>query len=219
MFPLNSTSLTVSWDSVPPVHQNGNVTKYEVEYNQTKFPAVPRQIKITVDGVNMTEALDDLQEYVQYFVRVRAYTIVGPGDYTLPVQQTTQEDGKLKYDQLLSTSDLSYFIAPSGYPTKFEVTPQSPNTVIMEWGPVPEIDQNGVITSYEVVYSQSSNDHLPQSGTVTATETSTSVGPLQPFIPYNLTVRAFTSVGGGPFNPTPTTTTITNATGIIRSKS
>jgi hypothetical protein len=197
VFPLNSTSLTVSWDSVPPVHQNGNITKYEVEYNQTKYPAVPRQTKITVDGVNMTVALDDLQEYVQYFVRVRAYTIVGPGEYTLPVQQTTLED------------------APSGYPTDFEVTLQSPNTVIMEWsGPVPEIDQNGVIISYEVVYSQSSIDHLPQSGTVTATETSTSVGPLQPFIPYNLTVRAFTSIGGGPFNPTPTTTTITDATGL-----
>ena len=107
-----------------------------------------------------------------------------------------------------------YFIVPSGYPRDLVVNTDSPNTVILGWGSVPEIDQNGVITEYEVVYSQDTVDHLPQSGSVTSTEMSATVGPLQPFIPYNLTVRAHTSVGAGPFNPIPLTT-VTNPSGIL----
>ena len=108
---------------------------------------------------------------------------------------------------------LCLFSAPSGYPTDLVVNTDSPNTVILGWGSVPEIDQNGVITEYEVLYSQDTIDHLPQSGTVTSTEMSATVGPLQPFIPYNLTVRAYTSSGAGPFNQMPTTTTITDSLG------
>lgn len=96
------------------------------------------------------------------------------------------------------------------------MTAESPDSVVLEWGPVPEIDQNGVITGYEVVYSQSRIEHLPQSGNDSVTERSTSVAPLQPFIPYNLTVRAFTSKGGGPLNPSPIHTTIIDTTGMVQ---
>ena len=105
------------------------------------------------------------------------------------------------------------YAVPSGYPSDLVVTAESPNSVVLEWSPVPEIDWNGVITVYEVVFSQSSIEHLPQSGTLSASYRSTSVAPLQPFIPYNLTVRAFTINGTGPFNPTPILTTIDDTTG------
>ena len=85
--------------------------------------------------------------------------------------------------------------------------------VVLQWGPVPEREQNGVITHYEVVYTQNSIDRLPQSGTENVSEMMATVGPLQPFIPYNLTVRAFTSIGDGPFNPMPITV-MTNPSGM-----
>lgn len=43
----------------------------------------------------MSATLDDLEEFVQYSVTIRAYTIIGPGNYSLPVLQATPEDGTL----------------------------------------------------------------------------------------------------------------------------
>ena len=97
------------------------------------------------------------------------------------------------------------FTGPSGYPSQLVVTMESPNQVVLQWDPVPEMEQNGVITHHEVVYTQNSIGHLPQSGTESVSEMMATVGPLQPFILYNLTVRAFTSIGAGPFNPVPIT--------------
>ena len=97
------------------------------------------------------------------------------------------------------------FTDPSGYPPQLVVTIESPSQVVLQWGPVPEREQNGVITYYEVVYTQNSIGHLPQSGTKNVSEMMVTLGPLQPFIPYNLTVRAFTSIGAGSFNPVPIT--------------
>ena len=76
----SATSITVMWEEVPVVYQNGVITVYEVLY-------VPLE---TFDGaigslsVNVTERmtnLTDLQEYVNYTISVRAYTSVGVGPY------------------------------------------------------------------------------------------------------------------------------------------
>ena len=37
--------------------------------------------------------LEGLEEYVEYSVRVWAYTSVGPGPFSVAVMNTTQEDG------------------------------------------------------------------------------------------------------------------------------
>ena len=95
------------------------------------------------------------------------------------------------------------FAVPSGYPGSITVNPLSPNEIRVQWEPVSLIDRNGIITHYEVAFNQSIIDTLPLSGSsVNDTALSATVGPLQPFIEYTLSVRAFTSVGAGPFNPT-----------------
>ena len=107
-----------------------------------------------------------------------------------------------------------FYTAPSGYPINLQANSQSPNEVTLQWGPVPENEHNGVITGYEVEYAQSSIDRLTLSGKVTVAELATTVGPLQPFVSCTLCVRAYTSVGAGPFSPIVTTTT--DPLGIIR---
>ena len=37
---ITSTTIRVSWEEVPAVDQNGHITQYEVEYNQTTFDSV-----------------------------------------------------------------------------------------------------------------------------------------------------------------------------------
>ena len=106
------------------------------------------------------------------------------------------------------------FAVPSGYPEPVTVSSLSPNQVTVQWGPVPEIDRNGIITHYKVVFNQNTINSLPSDGfSFNDTEFSSTVGPLQPFILYTLSVRAYTSVGAGPFNPT-SLVIMTNSSGI-----
>jgi hypothetical protein len=185
---ISSTSIQVSWDPVPEIHQNGIITGYDVTYNQSTFlEPFPLVMSVRADGDSVT--LTRLEEYVVYSIRVRAYTSIGAGPYS-PLQNIrTPED------------------VPSGYPGSITVNPLSPNEIRVQWEPVPLRDRNGIITHYEVAFNQSTIDTLPLSGSsVNDTELSATVGPLQPFIEYTLSVRAFTSVGAGPFNPTPNVT-------------
>ena len=92
---LSSSSVRVNWTQVPPIDQNGIITQYEVEYNQTTFSGVP-MYNTTITPANptmFTEVLSDLLEFVEYTIRVRAYTRVGPGPYSDVVNVTTDEDG------------------------------------------------------------------------------------------------------------------------------
>ena len=87
----SSTSIQVIWSEVPAIDQNGIITEYEVEYNQTTFNVDVNQ---TV-WVNSTSALlTKLHEYVNYTVRVRAYTEVGAGPYSTAVTERTQQDSE-----------------------------------------------------------------------------------------------------------------------------
>ena len=110
---------------------------------------------------------------------------------------------------------ICFLPVPSSYPVDIMVEPLSPTQVILQWNPVPPIDRNGIITHYEVLFNQSSLTTLPMSGSnINVTEPSATVGPLQPFLNYTSYVRAYTSVGPGPFNPTPITT-MTDPSGSV----
>ena len=82
----------MSWEPVPATDQNGVITQYEVEYNQTTFSAVSMYNTTTVNFTTLMVDLTGLEEYVEYSIRVRAYTSVGAGPYSNVVVETTQED-------------------------------------------------------------------------------------------------------------------------------
>ena len=97
----------VTWDIVPPIDQNGNITMYEVLY-------VPLE---TFDGaigplsVNVTERmtnLTDLQEYVNYTISVRAYNGVGAGPCSEEVTVTTEQDSKFTLCILKFQTNISF---------------------------------------------------------------------------------------------------------------
>ena len=67
---------------------------------------------------------------------------------------------------------------------------------------MPAIDQNGIILLYEVQYEplMTFGGQL-MTMTMNTSNTSIVVGGLQEYVEYNITVRAYTSVGPGPFSP------------------
>ena len=94
------------------------------------------------------------------------------------------------------------FAAPSGYPQNVVPTTISSTEILVSWDEVPAIDQNGVIILYDVQYEplMTFGGEL-MTMTMNTSNTSIVLGGLQEYVEYNITVRAYTSIGPGPFSP------------------
>ena len=89
---LSSTEIKVCWEEVPAINMNGLITVYMVNY--TPLDTFAGQISsVTVNTTLMNAILTGLEEYVEYNIRVRAYTSVGPGPYSDDVIERTLEAG------------------------------------------------------------------------------------------------------------------------------
>ena len=78
----------------------------------------------------------------------------------------------------------------------------SSTEILVSWDEVPAIDQNGVIILYDVQYEPLMTfDGALMTMTMNTSNTSIVLGELQEYVQYNITVRAYNSVGPGPFSP------------------
>ena len=91
---ISSTTIQVTWEHVPSIAENGIITQYEIEFNQTTFNEVSMNNVTTVDSSTFEVVLSGLEEYVNYSIRVRTYTSVGPGPYSDVIYETTLQDRK-----------------------------------------------------------------------------------------------------------------------------
>ena len=89
---ISSTSLQISWNEVPEMEQNGNITRYEIIYTPINSPQQPK-ISMT-KGSMLVSTLESLEEFTIYNVSVRAVTIVGSGPLSPPQTNQTFEDSK-----------------------------------------------------------------------------------------------------------------------------
>lgn len=89
----SSTSVLVTWEDIPLIDQNGVIMIYEVLYE----PLETFNGTITEQKINTTNhfiTLTDLEEFINYSISVRGFTVVGPGNYSVPLLVMTIEDGK-----------------------------------------------------------------------------------------------------------------------------
>ena len=91
---LSSTEILVTWEPVPPIDQNGIVTQYEVEFNQSTLEEIPMRNSTTVNGSVLMRVLRELEENVEYSIVVRAFTTAGSGPDSQVDQSVTLEAGK-----------------------------------------------------------------------------------------------------------------------------
>ena len=80
-------------------------------------------------------------------------------------------------------------------------TVTSPRTITVMWGEVAPIDQNGIITMYEVLYrplETFGGEIGPM--TVNVTELRANLTDLEEYVNYTISVRAYTSEGEGPYS-------------------
>ncbi len=91
---VSSTVISVTWEEVPAIDQNGNITHYEVMYNG-EFDVMNRSN--FTDGNIRIFNITGLDEFANYNISVRAYTSVGPGPYSRAEMEITEEDGEVIY--------------------------------------------------------------------------------------------------------------------------
>ena len=78
----------------------------------------------------------------------------------------------------------------------------SPTEVSVSWVELSDICQNGIVTAYEVQYEPLLTFGVLMTDTaiVTAPATTTNLTGLQEYVEYSISVRAYTSVGPGPYS-------------------
>ena len=96
---------------------------------------------------------------------------------------------------------------PAGFPQNVITTTVSPTEIRVNWEPMPAIEENGIIVTYEILYEPQDtfNGEIMSNVSINTTDGSVLemvLTGLQEFVEYNVTVRAYTSIGSGPFNPT-----------------
>ena len=130
---------------------------YEIRYTGLNFGDNVNQTLNTSSGDETSMEVGGLEEFANYTIEVRAYTAVGPGPYSSPMDVMTLSDSKHFY--LLYTCIcvcmLSLFVCstvPSGSVTNLNVTETQSTSVELSWGPVNQRDQNGIILYYRIYY-------------------------------------------------------------------
>ena len=96
-------------------------------------------------------------------------------------------------------------LGPHGPPLGLEVTKTSHNSLQCSWKLPAEHLCNGPITGYEVRYLKSvKKDEVSKINYKLVNKTSVSLYQLEAGSNYEVSIRAFTVIGAGPFNHPPT---------------
>ena len=92
---------------------------------------------------------------------------------------------------------------PDAPPQNVNTTAVSSTEIVVSWEEVPAIDQNGVITIYEIQFEPLVTfEGQISTNSVNVTNTSLFVilTGLEEYVEYNISVRAYTSAGPGPYS-------------------
>ncbi len=96
-----------------------------------------------------------------------------------------------------------FFSVPSSSPINFTVISVSSTSIGVKWEDVREKDENGVIIAFEIFYIplDTFNGRLvPELVNTSASNRNVTLNNLEEYVFYNISVRAYTSVGAGPFS-------------------
>ena len=77
---------------------------------------------------------------------------------------------------------------------------RSSTEIMVTWEEVLPIDQNGIITNYDVRYEPLQFVESLSTIVTNTTDLAVNLTNLQEYVEYNISVRAYTSIGFGPFS-------------------
>ena len=89
---------------------------------------------------------------------------------------------------------------PAAFPENVQATNISSTAIMVTWDEVPAIDQNGIIINYEVRFEPLQFTAELSTDTINTPDLSVTITGLEEYVEYNISVRAYTSVGPGPYS-------------------
>ncbi|XP_052630621.1 phosphatidylinositol phosphatase PTPRQ isoform X1 [Harpia harpyja] len=164
---ISSSSVLLYWD--PPANPNGKIIHYTVY-------AMELDTKQTFHTTTSNNSLlmTGLKKYTNYKMRVAASTTIG--------ESALSEEN----DVFVRTPEDE----PDSPPQNVELINVTATEINLRW--LPPEQPNGLITHYEVLYSDSNDLFIKN-----ASSTSMSLSKMKPYTLYNISVRAFTRLGHG----------------------
>uniref|UniRef100_A0ACB8F2F8 Uncharacterized protein n=1 Tax=Sphaerodactylus townsendi TaxID=933632 RepID=A0ACB8F2F8_9SAUR len=175
---LSSSTMIIQWDE--PEEPNGQIRGYRVYYTMEPDQPVSNWQKHNVDDSLLT-TVSSLLEGETYTVRVLAFTSVGDGPLSDPIQVKTQQGGE------------SLETVP-GQPMNFRAEAKSESTILLTWSP----PRQDMIVKYELVYKGETQKEVSKTFDPTSSFT---VRDLKPNTEYIFQLAARSALGLGAYTP------------------
>ena len=165
-FEVNLTAIEVQW--LEPLEPNGIITQYEVRYNESSVVVSKDTTSVVITG---------LQAFVEYDIRVRAFTSQGPGPFTEIMHARTDP-------------------GPASPPTNIDTT-AGRRYIVLTWSP--PVQQNGIIEGYYIITNASIPDGIQETTTPSTAIQALNITDgltvnftnLDPFTFYSFSVAAY----------------------------
>ncbi|XP_069734075.1 receptor-type tyrosine-protein phosphatase S isoform X4 [Phaenicophaeus curvirostris] len=170
---LSSTTMIIQWEE--PVEPNGQIRGYRVYYTMEPDQPVSNWQKHNVDDSLLT-TVGSLLEDETYTVRVLAFTSVGDGPLSDPIQVKTQQ-------------------GVPGQPMNFRAEARTETSIVLSWSP----PRQEIIVKYELLYKE--GDHGSEVLKNFEPTTSFTVENLKPNTEYVFRLAARSALGLGAFTP------------------
>ncbi|XP_068021072.1 receptor-type tyrosine-protein phosphatase S isoform X13 [Melanerpes formicivorus] len=170
---LSSTTMIIQWEE--PVEPNGQIRGYRVYYTMEPDQPVSNWQKHNVDDSLLT-TVGSLLEDETYTVRVLAFTSVGDGPLSDPIQVKTQQ-------------------GVPGQPMNFRADAKTETSIVLSWSP----PRQEIIVKYELLYKEGDHGREVQKNFDPAT--SFTLEGLKPNTEYVFRLAARSALGLGAFTP------------------
>ena len=172
---LHDTGISVFWNPLVEDEANGAILRYEVSVNGTQHDS-QMHFYSTVETIL---SVNNLEEYERYLVQVRAVNSIGAGPYSSVVEVRTHQD------------------VPAGAPRDLQGTSKKAS-ILLTWNAPVAAEINGELNTFEVHYAGTLEDkgnRTEKVGNITQYDLAQLVSDET----YLIQVRAYTSVGAGPY--------------------
>ena len=175
-----ATSLSFSWLLPLIAERNGIITGFNLVLIDSVIGEEVYQANI--NGTTFFYQFTGLEDNHEYSISIRARNSIGYGPYAQLFEATTET-------------------LPEGAPTNFTGVATT-TTIIMSWVGIPADQQNGQLTNYEITYFEQAPFllHTHVAVNISATALQYTVTGLEEDVSYHFTIRAYTSVGSGPYS-------------------
>ncbi|XP_031351172.1 Down syndrome cell adhesion molecule-like protein Dscam2 isoform X16 [Photinus pyralis] len=184
---LDKSGRTVQLSWVAPYDGNTPITRYVIEYKQSKLAWEGGMERVLAPGDQTEAGIFTLKPATTYHIRIVAENEIGSSEPSDTVTIITAEE------------------APSGPPTSIRVDGSDQHSLRVFWKPPARSDWNGEILGYYVGYKLASSDKPYLFETVEfvreeGKEHHLEVTNLKTYTQYSIVVQAFNKVGAGPMS-------------------